>query len=49
MLPFLRRLSDVAECFVHVYANAGLPNEMGGYDETPEDMATSMKVKIAII
>uniref|UniRef100_A0A7S1UDH7 Methionine synthase n=1 Tax=Phaeomonas parva TaxID=124430 RepID=A0A7S1UDH7_9STRA len=39
MKPFLRRLSNVAECFVHVYANAGLPNAMGGYDDTPEDMA----------
>ena len=39
MKPFLRRLSEVAECFVHVYANAGLPNAMGGYDDTPEDMA----------
>ena len=34
-----RRLSKVAECFVHVYSNAGLPNAMGGYDDTPEDMA----------
>ncbi|GBG29276.1 Methionine synthase [Hondaea fermentalgiana] len=39
MAPFLERLSKVVECFVHVYANAGLPNAMGGYDDTPEDMA----------
>eukprot|EP00611_Tribonema_gayanum_P030293 TRINITY_DN837_c0_g2_i1.p1 TRINITY_DN837_c0_g2~~TRINITY_DN837_c0_g2_i1.p1 ORF type:complete len:1283 (-),score=514.30 TRINITY_DN837_c0_g2_i1:218-4066(-) len=39
MKPFLRRLSMVAECFVHVYSNAGLPNAMGGYDDTPSDMA----------
>ncbi|CAN0586699.1 unnamed protein product, partial [Ectocarpus sp. 12 AP-2014] len=39
MRPFLQRLAQVAECFVHVYSNAGLPNAMGGYDETPEDMA----------
>ncbi len=39
MTPFLRRLSKIAECFVHVYSNAGLPNAMGGYDDTPEDMA----------
>ena len=25
MAPFLKRLSDCAECFVHVYSNAGLP------------------------
>merc|ERR1719247_4104972 len=36
---FLKRLSDCAECFVHVYSNAGLPNAMGGYDDTPADMA----------
>ena len=28
-------LDGVAECFVHAYPNAGLPNAMGGYDETP--------------
>ena len=39
MAPFLERLSKVAECFVHVYSNAGLPNAMGGYDDTPADMA----------
>ena len=39
MSPFLERLSKAAECFVHVYSNAGLPNAMGGYDDTPEDMA----------
>ena len=39
MAPFLKRLADVAECFVHAYANAGLPNAMGGYDDTPEDLA----------
>merc|ERR1711871_1872866 len=39
MVPFVKRLSDCAECFVHVYSNAGLPNAMGGYDDTPEDMA----------
>jgi len=39
MTPFLKRMADVAECFVSVYSNAGLPNAMGGYDDTPEDMA----------
>jgi len=41
MIPFVKKLSDCAECFVHVYANAGLPNAMGGYDDTPADMASS--------
>ena len=39
MAPFLKKVSEVAECFVHVYSNAGLPNAMGGYDDTPQDMA----------
>ncbi len=44
MVPFVKRLSQVAECFVHVYSNAGLPNAMGGYDETPEQMADGNEV-----
>jgi len=39
MRPFLQRLSACADCFVSVYPNAGLPNAMGGYDDTPADMA----------
>ena len=44
MVPFVERLSKVAECFVHVYSNAGLPNAMGGYDESPTDMAAGNEV-----
>ena len=44
MVPFVERLSACAECFVHVYSNAGLPNAMAGYDDTPEDMAKFNKV-----
>merc|ERR1719498_1945296 len=43
MAPFLKRIAECAECFVHVYSNAGLPNAMGGYDDTPEDMARDNK------
>lgn len=38
MRPYLARLSNIAECYVSAYPNAGLPNAMGGYDETPDDM-----------
>jgi 5-methyltetrahydrofolate--homocysteine methyltransferase len=38
MRPFLERLSRIAECYVHAYPNAGLPNAMGAYDETPDQM-----------
>ena len=37
--PWLLELSRVAECPVSVHPNAGLPNELGGYDDTPENMA----------
>lgn len=40
MRPFLKELSDVADCAVSAHPNAGLPNEMGEYDESPEYMAT---------
>lgn len=39
MRPFLERLANIAECYTFAYPNAGLPNAMGGYDETPEEMA----------
>ena len=39
MVPFVEKLANVVECFMHVYSNAGLPNAMGGYDDTPETMA----------
>ncbi len=38
--PFLKRLSAIAPCYVSVYPNAGLPNELGAYDQTPAEMAT---------
>ena len=33
--PFVQELARVAPCYVSVHPNAGLPNELGGYDETP--------------
>jgi 5-methyltetrahydrofolate--homocysteine methyltransferase len=43
MRPFIEELSRVATTFVSIYPNAGLPNEFGGYDETPEQMAGFLK------
>ena len=37
--PHVEALSNVATTFVSVHPNAGLPNEFGGYDESPDDMA----------
>ncbi len=43
MRPFLKYLSDVSETYVSCYPNAGLPNEFGEYDETPEMLAEQIK------
>lgn len=37
--PYIAELSKVASTFVSVHPNAGLPNEFGEYDDTPEQMA----------
>ena len=36
-------LSRVADAFISTHPNAGLPNAFGGYDETPEDMAGTLR------
>lgn len=38
--PHVEELANVASTFTSVHPNAGLPNEFGGYDETPEQMAS---------
>jgi 5-methyltetrahydrofolate--homocysteine methyltransferase len=43
MKPYLAELSRVADCMVSVYPNAGLPNEMGQYDESPAYMAEQVR------
>jgi len=44
MKPFLQELSRVADTYVHVYPNAGLPNPLSetGYDETPEHTGSAL-------
>jgi len=39
MRPFIEEISNVSPAYVSLYPNAGLPNAMGGYDETPDYMA----------
>lgn len=39
MKPFLEQLASKAPYYISAYPNAGLPNSMGLYDETPESMA----------
>jgi 5-methyltetrahydrofolate--homocysteine methyltransferase len=43
MRPHLAELSHVADTFTCAYPNAGLPNEMGEYDESPEAMAAQIE------
>ena len=41
--PHVDVLAQIADAFVSTHPNAGLPNAFGGYDETPEDMATVLR------
>ncbi len=41
--PHVDVLAQIADTFVSTHPNAGLPNAFGGYDETPEDMATVLR------
>ncbi|TNJ38872.1 methionine synthase [Chlorobaculum thiosulfatiphilum] len=42
MRPFIEALSNAAGSYVSVYPNAGLPNEFGEYDDSPEYMAAQI-------
>ena len=44
MVPYLRQMSACAPCYVSCHPNAGLPNQFGGYDDTPADMVRQMQV-----
>lgn len=41
--PYLEEISAYSSCYVSAYPNAGLPNQFGEYDETPERMAEQVK------
>ena len=41
--PFLQQLAARAPYYISAYPNAGLPNSMGEYDQTPEGMAREVK------
>ncbi|WKE67133.1 methionine synthase [Gallaecimonas kandeliae] len=42
LAPYVEELARIADCFVSAHPNAGLPNEFGGYDETPGQMAETI-------
>lgn len=45
--PYLEVLAQRAPCYISAYPNAGLPNSLGQYDQTPEEMAEEVGEYIA--
>lgn len=43
MKPYLKALAARAPYYISCYPNAGLPNSLGGYDQTPAEMAVQVK------
>ena len=45
MVPYLRRMKSAVSgrCYLSCHPNAGLPNQFGKYDDSPEDMAQQMR------
>ena len=43
LMPLVEDINKWCSCAVSCYPNAGLPNEMGGYDQTPEVMGEQVK------
>ena len=41
--PFLLQLANKAPYYISAYPNAGLPNSLGAYDQSPEEMAVQVK------
>ncbi len=43
LVPYIQQLDTLLPVYVSVYPNAGLPNELGEYDETPETMLSDLR------
>ena len=43
LAPYLRRLAECAPCYVSCHPNAGLPNQFGEYDDTPQTMVWQVR------
>src|SRR5699024_1378658 len=43
MRPYIEEMANIANCHTSLYPNAGLPDEMGEYNETPEFMADQLR------
>lgn len=44
MQPYVKRLAEISDCPISAHPNAGLPNELGEYDQTPEEMADHLRM-----
>lgn len=40
---YVEEMSGVVSCYINAHPNAGLPNEFGEYDESPEEMAAEIR------
>ena len=47
MLPYIKRLDKVSTRLISAHPNAGLPNEFGEYDQTPDEMAAELEPFVA--
>ena len=43
MRPYVENMADISSVFTSCYPNAGLPNALGEFDDTPEHMATALR------
>jgi len=43
MLPYVKELAKIAPFFVSAHPNAGLPNQFGGYDDSPDIMTEQIR------
>lgn len=43
LVPFIQQLDQLVPLYVSVYPNAGLPNQLGEYDETPQTMLNNLQ------
>jgi len=41
--PYIEEIAGLANCHINTHPNAGLPNEFGEYDESPEEMAAEIE------
>ncbi|WP_013628616.1 methionine synthase [Rubinisphaera brasiliensis] len=43
MRPFVEELAKIAQCRISCYPNAGMPDGMGGFDSSPQEVAAALR------